>query len=204
MDLSLECGSADLARRLRAAADGGDYQEGLSDDEDEDDDNDAEISEVEEAFEPQQHAAFADDHMQTSSDQEQEEELDIMNSPAQQPWGTEVRAFPLLLCGWYVASAVTQEWAYCCWPTCGSLTSSISCFVHATDKSYFQISGSILGCVPDVQSEHLSRKGICLVSTRWRLAWNKSKISQSPVRDGHMFDFRAHYKLVEPQSCQGS
>lgn len=98
VDLNLECCAADLARRLRAAADGSDYQEGLSDDEDEDDDNDAEISEVEETFEQQQHAALADSHMQTSLDQEQEEELDIMSSPAQQPWGTEVRAFPLLLC----------------------------------------------------------------------------------------------------------
>ena len=72
----------------------------MSDDEDEDDDNDAKISKLEEACEPQQHAAAsADNHMLSSLDQEQEEEMDTMNSPAQQPWGAEVRAFPLLLCG---------------------------------------------------------------------------------------------------------
>ena len=92
------CSCADLARRLRAAADGGDYQEGLSDDEeDEDDDNDAEISEMEEGLEPQQRAP--DDRMHTFLDEDQEEELDIMHSPAGQPWGAEVRIVPLLLCG---------------------------------------------------------------------------------------------------------
>ena len=102
------CGDADLARRLRAAADGGDYQKGLSDDEDEDDGDDAEISDLEEALETQQCAASADDHMQNSLDQEQHEGLDIMNSPAEQPWGAEVKTFPL--CDLLAAASTSDTW----------------------------------------------------------------------------------------------
>ena len=100
------CGSADLSRRLRAAAVGGAYLEGLSDDEDEDDGDDAEISDLEEALETQQRAAPADNHMQNSLHQEQEGGLDSMNSSAQQPWGAEVRTSPLLLCGLLAAASM--------------------------------------------------------------------------------------------------
>lgn len=112
------CDCADLARRLRAAADGGDYQEGLSDDEEgEDDDNDAEISEMEDGLGPQQHTA--DDRMHTFLAEEQEEQLDIMHSPAGQPWGAEVRTVPLLLCDGHAAASalVYRGRAGGAWPT---------------------------------------------------------------------------------------
>ena len=101
-------GYADLARRLRAAADGADYQGGLSDDDDdEDEDNhDAEISELEEELEPNPHAASEAERQQASPDQEQEEGLDVMHSPVGQPWGAEVRTL-LLSC--FVACLLQQH-----------------------------------------------------------------------------------------------
>ena len=80
---------ADLARRLRAAADGRDYQEDLSDEEDKEDDSDAEISELEEDVDAHSAGGFADNSKLSRPDKAPEEE-DVRNSPEGHPWGAEV------------------------------------------------------------------------------------------------------------------
>lgn len=89
---------ADLARRLAAAAEGASYEDGLTSD-------DAEISDLEkEDAQPaagpskEQHAAEMDEDSAGQAGQDNEEDVDIMNSPLPRPWGAEVRGCRPLLC----------------------------------------------------------------------------------------------------------
>ncbi len=85
---------ADLARRLHAAAEGGSYEDGLTSD-------DAEISDLDQTAAQGAHPSEqpADHHGQKAEDAEdieEEEEIDIMNSPLERPWGTDVSSLILL------------------------------------------------------------------------------------------------------------
>ena len=73
-------GTADLARRLRAAAEGVEYEEGLSEE------DDAEISELEEEGQVVQ----AEDSKHGEEEDDEDEEIDIMGTPLPRPWGAEV------------------------------------------------------------------------------------------------------------------
>ena len=88
---------ADLARRLRAAADGRDYQQDLSDEDDEEDDSDAEISELEEDVDAHSAGGFAENSKLSRPDKAPEEEEDVRNSPEGHPWGAEVGTCLFLL-----------------------------------------------------------------------------------------------------------
>ena len=84
---------ADLARRLHAAAEGGSYEDGLTSD-------DAEISDLDQAAAQGAHPSEqpVDHHGQEGEEegaQEEEEEIDIMNSPLERPWGTDVSSLIL-------------------------------------------------------------------------------------------------------------
>ncbi len=94
---SVHCCCADLARRLRAAADGLDYQENLSDEDDEEDDSDAEISELEEDVDAHPPAAFAEDGKLSHPEQAPEEAGHVTNSLEGHPWGAEVGTCPFWL-----------------------------------------------------------------------------------------------------------
>ncbi len=78
---------ADLARRLNAAAEGADFEGGLT--------SDAEISDVDHTCDQQTHPDSSN-----PGGQDSEEEVDIMNSPLQRPWGTQVGSpVCVMLCG---------------------------------------------------------------------------------------------------------
>ncbi|KAL3137809.1 hypothetical protein ABBQ38_005065 [Trebouxia sp. C0009 RCD-2024] len=83
--------AADLARRLRAAAEGLDYQEDLSDEDDEEGDTDAEISEMEEDVDAYPPATFAEDGKLSPPEKALEDARGVMNSPEGHPWGAEAR-----------------------------------------------------------------------------------------------------------------
>lgn len=89
---------ADLARRLRAAADGLDYQEDLSDEDDEEGDSDAEISEMEEGVDAYPPATFAEDGKFSPPEKVREDAGGVMNSPEGHPWGAEVWTCPVPFC----------------------------------------------------------------------------------------------------------
>ena len=116
-----------MARRLRAAAEGGDYEEGLSDD------DNAEISDMEAGSGP--HPEALDGHGNQDAEEEQEEEeVDIMNSPVQRPWGAEVNPSP---------SASASLHACCCMLTCKCF-----CFLRLAVSRCESIGHSLLlaGC----------------------------------------------------------
>ena len=79
-----------MARRLTAAGQGADYEAGLTSD-------DAEISDLDQASQgshPESEGPAGDDAQEGRQDDEgdeEEEEVDIMNSPLQ-PWGPDVSA----------------------------------------------------------------------------------------------------------------
>lgn len=89
---------ADLARRLRAAAEGLDYQEDLSDEDDEEGDTDAEISEMEEDVDAYPPATFAEDGKLSPPEKALEDARGVMNSPEGHPWGAEVGTCPVPFC----------------------------------------------------------------------------------------------------------